>query len=194
MRHLEKIGTCYSGLLSPSNSRYGRIVLATAGALRRVKASKTLQRVIHNVNDPHFSNSPAYAMHYLVKEDFVTNRGVINVGLRLAKPESEAIEYQTALDTLISMARGIHRRVLLLSFGLQVAPEIDTLRPDQYAAILADISERQQDPTFKNIAEIGLSETAAFHVIKGPEEAKQLIYSIQMLGEAPTWAHWEKVQ
>lgn len=192
MGHIVAIGTCYSGLLGRPNGRYNRIVLATPLALRRVQKSETLQRLITSVNDPHFRNSPAYVRHGVVKDDFETNCGEVNVGLRLTEPQQEEIDYQAALSTLRSMARGIHRRIMLISQGLKVSEEIDTLRPDCYAAMLADISERQQDPRLRNIAEIGLSDTASFHSIEGPENARKIIYSIPMLSKAPTWAHWEE--
>jgi hypothetical protein len=73
--------------------------------------------------------------------------------------------------------------------GIEIPPEVDDLRPDRYATMVAKLFH--VDPTLTSIAEIRFSDR---HLddLGGGETPRVLTFSTADLEKGPLWSHFDK--
>ncbi len=189
MRHIVRINQCLSGALSGRSSKYHNILLATPFAMKRFFDRPEVQKAVSGIQDPRHQSSPVFDQAGLVKEVFVNARDEVSVGLRSTEPLARETKiYQEARQELVSLARGVHRRVVLGYMGLVAERAIEQLPDNQFSALLAEIEQRFKDPTIATIEELRVS-NAAFHSIKEGTRGKILTLSRAMLDNAACWSN-----
>jgi len=189
LKGVVRIANCYSGVLG---GPYRRVALATEKAFSAFSKDSRLQQQIRQKvggrEDQHLKNILSRARFnakmYEARPDWLT------FGIRLFQPEEqERDDYAEAERALISMGSGIHRRLFFGIKGIATTKSLETLPDNLYAAMLAKIREKHNDPDLLGITSIDIKDISFDEISDTGDGLKAIVFSRRQLEAEPKWAH-----
>lgn len=162
---------CYSGLLG-KDPLYRRMALATGPAFAALDQNATLKEALLNS----FAHAGKIDLSPLVAATKFSPCSYADktFGIYLSGQPGEEADFAEAERALSSLWEGIHRKLFFGTWGMAAPPEIDTLEPHRYAALIRKIAAVGKDPTFSKTGAVRLKDIP-FDVIVTEADGSQTL-------------------
>lgn len=188
---------CYSGVLChpthPQQRLIRRLALVTEKALNFLESNEQVQQRLEEA-----ANNYEKFAEILLQEERLDieafecqEKNWCAFGIRLFQPGEEIEIYEKAKDEIRDPAPGNNRRIFFGIMGVATPKKLAALPTNLYAALLAKIRDKYQDPELRRIVRIAFTKGASDRVRQNPNGKMEITLSLPLLKEYERWAHIE---